>query len=136
MQDIMTALITYLGDQAAIAALVSARIYGGELPESEVANMPRKLIVLRYAGGNEESRTARIQKQRVDILSYGEDYFEAGRVDRAVADALIAIQRTESENTLLHAAGYAGSFQLKEPDTGWRYLARTATITAGETATA
>ena len=135
MQDIVAALITHLGTVAAITTLVSTRIYGGELPEADIGSMPRKAIILRYAGGIEEFRTHRSQRQRVDIFSYGEDYLEAGRVDRAVADALIAIRRTESESTLLHAVGYAGVFQLKEPDTGWRYNVRTATITAGETVT-
>lgn len=135
MQDVLTALITYLGTQSGVTDLVSTRIYGGELPKADVAEMPRKAIVLRSAGGIEEFRTARIQDQRIDVFSYGDGYFEAGQVDRAVADALMAIRRNASESTLLHSAGYGGAFQLKEPDTGWRYVLRTATIKAGETVT-
>lgn len=132
----MNALITYLGTQSGVTDLVSARIYGGELPQGEVGNMPRKVIVLRNAGGPEEFRTARIQHQAIEIFSFGDGYIEAGQVDRAVADALIAIRRNESESTILHAAGYGGASQFVDTDTGWRYVVRTATITAGETVTA
>ena len=134
MQDIIEALITYLGTQSGVTTLVSTRIYGGEIKADEVDEMPRKIIVLRYAGGPEELRTARIQQQRIEVFSFGEDYFEAGRVDRAVADALIAIRRNESESTILHVAGYGGASQLIDSDTGWRYIERTAMIRAGETA--
>ncbi len=134
MQDIMVALITYLGTQSGVTDLVGTRIYGGELAADEPDEMPRKIIVLRYAGGPEEFRTARIQQQRIEVFSFGEDYLEAGRVDRAVADALIAIRRTESENTLLHVAGYGGASQFKDSDTGWRYIERIIMIAAGETA--
>jgi hypothetical protein len=134
MQDVINAMIIYLKTQSDVTDLVSTRIYGGELPESEIVNMPRKLIVLRYAGGPEEFRTARLQKQRVDIFSYGEGYYQAGQVDLAIAEVLIAMQRVESESTILHAVGYGGSYQLKEPDTGWCYAFRTCTVTAGETA--
>ena len=135
MQDVITALITYLGTQSGVTDLVGTRIYGGELPEDDVAEMPRKAVILRSAGGIEEFRTARIQDQRIDVFSYGDGYIEAGQVDRAVADALIAIRRNEVESTILHSAGYGGAFQLKEPDTGWHYIVRTATIKAGETVT-
>ena len=133
MQDVITALITYLGTQSGVTDLVGTRIYGGELPEADVSEMPRKCVILRSAGGIEEFRTARIQSQRIDVFSYGDGYLAAGQVDQAVADALIAIRRNEVESTILHSAGDGGAFQLKEPDTGWRYIVRTATIKVGET---
>ena len=135
MQDVVEALITYLKTVSGVTDLVSTRIWGGDYPETEVENMPRKNIVIVESGGPEEFRTARIQKQRVDIFSYGEGYYQAGRVDRAVADALLDIARTTASDTLLHSAGYGGRIRLKIPDSGWEYFMRPALIKVGETAT-
>ena len=135
MQDVIGALITYLKTVSDITDLTSTRIYGGGLPEADVASMPRQCLVLSSAGGPEEFRTHRIQRQRVDFFSYGSGYLEAGNVDGVLAEALIAIKRTESENTILHSAGYGGRLRLKHPDAGWEYYLRSATILAGETST-
>ena len=135
MQDVVEALITYLGTVSGVTDLVSTRIWGGDLPESEVTNMPRKNLVIRGSGGPEEMRTARIQRQRVDIFSYGESYYQAGRVDRAVADALLDIARTVANSTLLHSVAYGGHLFLKIPDSGWEYVMRSALVVVGETAT-
>jgi len=134
MQDVMAALITHLNTVTALTDLVSTRIFGGAIPESEIKDMPQKLLLLRYSGGPEVFRTHRVQRQRIDFFSYGEDYYEAGRVDRNLADALIALSRNEALNTILHSAGYGGVVQLKEPDTGWEYVFRSALIIVGETA--
>lgn len=134
MKGVAEAVITYLGTVTAVTNLVSTRIHVGELPESEVSNMPRKLVVVRNAGGIEQFRTARLQPQRIDVLSFGEDYYEADTVDLAVAEAVIAIRRDVHSGTLLHSAGYGGAMHLKEPDTGWQYVMRSMTIRAGETA--
>jgi len=137
MQDVLAALIVHLKTVVAVTDLVSTRIFGGELPEDEISSMPRKCVVLRYIGGLVEFRTHREQKPRLDIFCYGEDYYEAGRVDGAVADALFAIRRTDVNNTLLYSIGYSsGPRQMKEPDTGWRYVTRSAIVRAGETTTA
>ena len=137
MQDVVNALRVHLLTISAITDLTSTRIFGGELPKDQIKAMPRKVIVLRYAGGPEVFRTHREQQPRLDIFCYGEDYFEAGRVDGVVADALIAIRRLDVNDTLIHSVGYAGGpRQLKEPDAEWRYVLRSATVRAGETTTA
>lgn len=133
----MAALIIHLKTITAITTLVSTRIWGGRLPEDQIADMPRKCIVLRYAGGYERFRTHREQQPRILIFCYGEDYFEAGKVDAAVADELIDISRLTVNNTLIHSVGYAGGpRQEVEPDAGWDYVVRSATVRAGETTTA
>ncbi len=134
--DVLPALITYLGSISDMADLVSARIYGGEIPDSEIENMPRKLTVLRYAGGPESFRSDPVQRQRIDVFSYGETYFEAGRVDRTVADAWHDLTRVDVSNVLIHSVGYGGAQQLKEPDTGWPYLLRSAIVISDERVTA
>lgn len=106
------------------------------MPDPEIENMPRKTVVIRYSGGPEEFRRHPLQKQRIDIFSYGETYHEAGQVDREVADALHDMSRQDSSNVLMHSAGYGGARQLKEPDTGWPYILRSVMIIADERATA
>ena len=137
MQDVILALRTHLLTVGAVTTLTSTRIYAGELPPNQIASMPQKLLVIRFAGGIEVFRTAREQKPRVDFFAYGEGYFQAGQVDRAVSDALIAIRRLDVADTLIHSVGYGGGpRQLKEPETGGRYVVRTASVIAGETSTA
>lgn len=137
MQDVLAALIVHFKTVGAITALVSTRIFGGRLPEDEISDMPRKCIVLRYSGGYESFRTHREQQPRVLIFCYGEDYYEAGKVDGAVADALIAIGRLDVNNTLIHSVGYSGGpRQIVEPDSGWDCVTRSAIVRAGETTTA
>jgi len=132
MTDVLSALIAYLKADAEVAALVGARVYGGELPEADVASMPRKCVIVRLAGGTERARSARIARVRADIFSYGEGYKEAGQVDGAVTDALADLRRSTYSSTLLQASGYGGPFQLKEPMHGWKYIARTALVAFDE----
>jgi len=137
MQDVLSALITHYLTVSAITDLVSTRVFGGRLPDDQVADMPRKCIVLTYAGGLSQFRTHRLQQPRIDHFSYGEDPLEAGRVDRAVCDALIAISRLDVNDTLLHSAAYSdGPYPGVEPEAGWDFMRRAATIKAGETTTA
>ncbi len=137
MQDVITALMTHLATVSAVTDLVGARIWGGEIPPDEIKAMPRKAIILRYAGGLEEFRTHREQKPRIIFFAYGEGYLQAGQVDRAVADVLIEINTLDIANTLIYSVAYAGGpRQQKESDTGWRFVTRTATARAGECSTA
>lgn len=137
MQDVLLALQTHLLTVSAVTDLVGTRIWGGEIPPKQIKDMPRKAIILRYAGGLEEFRTHREQKPRMIVFSYGEGYFQAGQVDRAVADVLIEIRRLDVSDTLIYSVAYAGGpRQMKEPDTGWRYVTRTITVRAGEDSTA
>lgn len=137
MQDVILALKTHLLTVAAVTTLLSTRVWGGEVPPAEIEPMPRKALVMRYVGGLERFRTDREQRPRVDFFSFGEGYFQAGQVDRAVADALIVIKMLDVADTLIYSVAYGGGpRQLKEPDTGWRYVVRSAIVRAGETTTA
>lgn len=134
MQDVLDALIIHLKTVSAITDITSTRIFGGELPEDQIEDMPRAVVVLRYAGGFDVFRTHREQEPRLNILSYGDGYRQAGQVDGVVADALIAIVRLTVGNTLIYSVGYSGGpRQMKEPDAGWPYSVRSAIVKAGET---
>lgn len=139
MQDVLTALRTHLLTVAAITDLTSTRIYTGEIPDDAetIRAMPLACVVLRYVGGLVRFRTHREQEPRLDIFCYGRGYVEAGQVDAAVTEELIAIRRLDVGDTLFHSVGTSGGpRQQKEGNTGWRYVVRSVIIRAGETTTA
>ena len=133
MTDILAALIVFLKADVDVAGQVGLRIYGGELPRSEVDNMPRKVAVIRYSGGIENNSFVPLARPRVDITSYGATYFEAGEVDRAIYTALKAMDRETVDNALLHGAAMSGGpMMLKDPQAGWPYQWRSVVVTADE----
>ena len=133
MTDIIAALRSFLLLNGAVAPLVDNRIYAGELPKDETPHMPLKAIVLRYAGGIESNTFVPITRPRIDITSYGETYHEAGTVDRAVYDALKALDRQTVDGVLLHGVALSGGpIMLKDPQTNWPYQWRSITVTADE----
>ena len=133
MTDIIAAVRSYLLLDAVVPSLVDDRVYAGELPKGETPHMPRKAIVLRYAGGIESNSFVPITRPRIDITSYGETYHEAGTVDRAVYDALKALDRQTVDGVLLHGVALSGGpVMLKDPQTSWPYQWRSITVTADE----
>jgi len=133
MTDIIAAVRRFLLLDEAVPPLVNNRIYAGELPKGQTPDMPRKAIVLRYAGGIETNSFVPIARPRIDITSYGETYHEAGKVDRAVYAALKALDRQTVNGVLLHGIAISGGpLMLKDPQTGWPYQWRSITVTADE----
>ena len=137
MQDILDALITYFKGVSGVSTLVSTRVYGADLPDDEIENMPRQTAVLKYAGGPESVRSHNVQRVRVDVLSYGDGFKQAVAVDHAIADAAHDLSREEpsGSSTLIHSVGYGGPIQLREPETGWPYVVRTLLVIADERVT-
>lgn len=137
MTDIMAATIAFLKTDTGIAAEVGDRIFGGELPTSENEYMPRKVIVLTYAGGIERNRFLPIAEPRIDIWSYGETYHEAARLDRVVYQAFKDLDRKTVADTLLHGAALSGGpNSLRDGETGWHVMMRSIVVTADERSTA
>ncbi len=132
ISDIITALIQYFKTFDSITDLVSDRIYGGEFPACEIGNMPRKVLIMRYSGGLLTFRPNPLQRQRLDVFSYGETYLESRKVDYAMIEALHNLSRKDFASTFLQSAGYGGAIQLKEQKTGWNYMLRVVIIIADE----
>ena len=133
MTDIIAAVKSFLLLDAAVSPLVNDRVYAGELPKGQTPDMPRKAIVLRYAGGIESNTFVPIARPRIDITSYGETYHEAGRVDRAAYAALKDLDRQTVDGVLLHGVAISGGpLMLKDPQTSWPYQWRSITVTADE----
>jgi len=124
IQDSIKAIIDILKADAGITTLVGTRVFGLELPQAEAANMPRKAIVIQPSGGAGfgvgERDYIEHSAPRIDVFSYGETPFEAGRVRREVYDVLKQLKRTVINSTLVHWANPAGGpLPLRDPDTDW-----------------
>lgn len=115
-------LVAYLKSIPSVALLTSSRIFGGELPASETASMPRAAIVVKASGGislTSES-TNEHDTQRVDVFAFGPTPREAARVMRGAALALRRLERSVHAGCLIHWANSAsGSLSGREPVTEW-----------------
>lgn len=120
--DPVLAVVAILLADADVAARVSARGFGGELPASETAMMPRPCFVVRASGGPSltEGSYARADTQRVDLFAYAETAQAAGALADLIALKLRQVRRQVAEGTLVHwvksAGGYASG---REPVTEW-----------------
>lgn len=120
--DRITALVAILKADAAVAAEVGARVFGGELPEAETASMPRKAIVITHAGGVAAfgGGYQEYGDSRVDTRCYGTTPHEADEVWRAAHGALKQLRRTLQGDMLVHWARQAGGpIPLRDPDADW-----------------
>lgn len=103
-------LVPLLAADAGVAALVAARVFGGELPEAETNHMPRKALVVAPSGGFSLTGGSYVEHDtaRVDLFAYGATQREANQVLAAAALAMRRIRRTVSANVLIHWAQPAG----------------------------
>jgi len=132
MIDILAAVIRYLKEDTDVAFQTSGRIYGSEIPAAETAEMPRKCLLIRDAGGREAADFVPLASPRFDFFSYGATAYEAAEVDRALWEALHNLSREEANDTLLHSATISGGrLPWKEPATGWPGFVRSAVVQAG-----
>jgi len=132
MVDYVKGLIDYLNLDSDISTLVSGRIYGGDLPKSEIESQPRKAILIVLSGGVEDNTYRRVARPNVDIYCYGENYYEAGTVDRAVYEVLKDVDRVSVGDVFFHSVIVAGgAIQLKD-DLGWAIMWRGYTLVVGQ----
>lgn len=133
--DVVAAVVTVLRADAGVAI---NRVYYAELPQSEIANMPRQAIVVRKVGGFTSDRArVRYQKQRIDVKCYGETPYEAAEIELAVYDALKQMEPQDVDTCRIWDAEVSsGAIDLREPDTQWPLVFRSYVISAAEVAVA
>jgi hypothetical protein len=118
--DAIRALITWLGTQPDIASLTAGRIYGGELPTSEVGTMPKKVILLRWAGGLGISDVILLSNWRVEIWCYGETPYEGDLLNRLVHRRMKSLTSQMIDGVKLYPVQESeGPHNFREPDTKW-----------------
>jgi len=137
--DPVEAIVAFLAADATVAALVNSRVYGVELPQSQIQSMPRKSIVVRRSGGGglsagDRSRVG-LSLPRMDVFSYGETPYQASRVDLAAYGALKQmVANNQGACRLLDTQLAGGPIDLREPDTQWPLVFRSYLVAAAEVA--
>lgn len=120
--DLEAGLRAFLLADPATLAVTGGRIFGGELPESETANMARTAIVVKSSGGIQLLAESFVEHdtQRVDVFAFGPTPHDAAAVMRTAAMALRSLRRSVHAGVLLHwATPASGSLSGREPETEW-----------------
>lgn len=120
--DPLAALIRFLKTDTDTTAMTT-RIFGGELPDSEVAGMPAACVVLRTTGGSLlpiANSYVPVNDVRIDAYAYGATPLQSFRLYRCLAGALKQMTSNTQGRTLLYWARPAGGpISLREQATEW-----------------
>lgn len=121
MADPTGALVAWLKTRPSVTALASTRVFGAELPASEIPNQPRAAVVINPSGGGYlPSGYQRLTDRRVDISCYGATRLQAEALYTAVSVELKHLRRIVAASTLIHWAKVsAAGFNTRDPDTDW-----------------
>jgi len=139
MTDPIAAIRTVLLADTATAALVSTRIYGGEVPAAVEAAMPQGSIVLSPAGGlpNPGGGFQQYGNTRLDVCCYGATLNQAWQIYLAVYTALKQMRSQHASNVLLHSVTVVSKGVLaRDPVTQWPTALSTFNVLASEVASA
>jgi hypothetical protein len=125
MTDIITAIVDVLKDVSGVADLAGEHVYGDELPAALASAMPEQAaLVIRPSGGASFQPAGKVkaETQRFDLVAYGPTPFEADRLRRAGARALMALQRHLEGSVLIHWVQSAGGYLTgRDRDGAWPY---------------
>jgi hypothetical protein len=127
--DALVGLKDILLGHAEVSALCEQRVYGGELPQEQAASMPRKAILLRWAGGGGPLYRL-LTVWRVDVYCWGETPYEASVLHRTVHACLKHVSHGLVANVMVYSIEESGGpLQLREPDTLWPAVVQSWVIT-------
>jgi hypothetical protein len=111
--DIRTLLLA----DTAVAALVDTRVFGGELPEAESAQMPRAAVVVSPAGGPGRPKFMKIRHTRVDTICYGATLHDSWALHLAVREALETLARSSGSLKAIEMSADAAN--ARDPVKQW-----------------
>ncbi|MGH3029273.1 MAG: hypothetical protein ACRDNE_00625 [Gaiellaceae bacterium] len=119
--DPLAAVIRFLKADTAVQARTSGRVFGGELPKTEITSMPRVAVLLRPAGGGLIGRAYQgYGDKRVDIDCYGSTPNEGWLLHLDVAAALKDLRHEVHADVLLHwARASSDGMTARDPKTDW-----------------
>lgn len=135
----ISALVAYLKSDLTITEEVGDRVFGGEIPEDMVSDMPEATIVVKRAGGLDVIGNGwqEYGDIRVDVLCYGVDPFLAEAVNLAVQPVMKQMRRTVEGDCVLHwARRSGGAIPLRDPKTDWPIVVSSWQVLVGELAAA
>lgn len=140
IQNPLVAVMTFLKADAGVSALVGTRVYGIEVPESELKNwatQARHTVVVLPDGqpsfGPGVDDNLQLQTNFFDFRSYGATMFEAMTLQLAVREALKNLDRSIQSQTLIHSAKpLGGPSPLRDADRDWPFMLESFTVLASE----
>lgn len=133
MVDLAKALRSYLLDDGDVHELVDGRVYVGELPDTEIPEMPRSAVLIALDGGVEAPGPGSTIRVRGHVVCFSDSYANAAEVDRAVYQAFKDLDRVTVEGVLIHGAALAGGASAtRTPNEGWPAQTRAVTVTADD----
>ena len=135
MKDVMQALRNWIADQAEVSELVGTRVFVNRIPratiEAEDTFHPRKMLVLRQAGGAPKADLLVTDDSTITVLCYGESDLEADSVRRAVWEKFVNLSRVRQDTVLLyHVNPAGGAVPLVDPDIVWPGVAQNFSLKA------
>ena len=113
------------------------RIYAHELPRGDTRLMPRACLVIQEAPGRAQgpgARTwARLQTTTLDVIAYGADKQQAGRLAEAVSSLLPAISRKllPGDQILHDLTATGGPLPSRDRETDWPMVVTSYTALIG-----
>jgi len=130
----LAAVRAFLLADADLAAIVGTRVFVGELPESEIEQMPRATVQLEPGGGMGNANQL-YGDPRIDFYCYGDSPRVAWQVYRALHAALKDLQREVFAETLLHWARESAMGALgRDPEKDWPVTLNSWQVRAAEIA--
>jgi hypothetical protein len=135
MLDIVGAVAELLKSDPVIGPTVEGRVFVGRIPhdvvEAEDTFRPRKMVVVRHAGGGEKRDSLRLELQRIDVLCYGETMQDADVVRRAVWSRFVTLSREWVSDVLIHYVNPAGgALASSDPDIVWPIIVQSFIVMA------
>ena len=118
-----------------IFALVEDRVYVNQIPAADIKKAdvkhPPKMLVIRMGGGGGKADLLPLVDRVIICNCYGEDDFEAERVQRAVEQRFTMLDREIVDNVLIHHINPTGGpLPNVEPDLVWPIISQSFTTTA------
>ena len=135
MKDVIGALRNWIAAQSEVSALVGTRVFVNRLPratiEAEDTFNPRKMLVLRQAGGAPKADLLPTDDSTITVLCYGENDLEADSVRRAVWKLFVFLDRVLQDTVLIYHINPAGGpVPLVDPDIVWPAVAQNFSLKA------
>lgn len=124
MADIVTSIVDLLKADAGLVALCEGRVFGGELPPGQAADMPRSAIVVQPSGGVpfHPAGLVKAEAQRLDLVAYGATVFEAMELRATASRLLVLTVRRAMSGVLIHWLQSAGGYLIgRDRDGQWPY---------------
>ena len=133
-QDIIKATMTILSAEDTVSSLAGDFVFGGAIPKSAAADMPRHALSIQRASGfGGRNSFLQLEDSMIKLRCYGITEHAADQLYRACRDVLKQAPRQIVEGFLVHGYEIAGSpFPLTDPDTHWPYVLSNWSLLAAE----